>query len=880
MNDKFFLKSVDETFEALSSCENGLTKAEAAKRLKANGSNELKAKKQKNIFEKFISQFKDVFVIILLCAALITAVIAIFEQDYGEFVDVGIILAIVIINAVIGVAQENKADSALKALQDMSKPFAKVKRDGEVIKIPSAEIVVGDVVVLEAGDVVPADLRLISAKSLKIEESALTGESLAVEKTVDPLSNDQAPLGDRTNTAYSASVVTYGRGEGIVVATGMDTEVGKIADMLSEDEDEVTPIQKKLSKTGKIISIGVIIIAAVIFAVSLLSLIHIGFSIDKLLNAFMTSVAIAVAAIPEGLTAVITIIMALGVRKMSNRNAIVKKLPAVETLGSTQIICSDKTGTLTMNKMTVTRIDASAPAKEYIKNCMILCNDTMVHRDENGVTLLGDPTETALIAFYDATGVESENIRVSYPRVDEVPFDSERKLMTTVNEVSGKRLVFVKGATDMLVKRCTRFMAEDGVHPITDADKEYIAAKNHEFASQALRVLAYAYKEDDGKDYESDLIFLGLSGMIDPPRKEVKAAVATCRRAGITPVMITGDHKDTAFAIACELDIANDPAQVVTGAELSEMTDEELAEKVPFLRVYARVSPEHKVRIVKAWKSLGKTVAMTGDGVNDAPGIKAADIGVGMGITGTDVTKGAADVVLTDDNFATIVDAVEEGRKIFDNIQKAIQFLLSANISEVLCLFITTMVFSFMGVDLTFLLPVQILWINLVTDSLPALALGMENSDEDIMNRPPRQSEDNLFAGNLGINILYQGALQTVITLGVFFISQALGASHDTAATMSFVTLCLTQLFHCFNAKSLNGSIFKKTLFKNRFMLISFFVGAALTLGVVLIPGINDVFHLASLNFLEWVVTILAAFSIIPFVELIKLIIRSSKKSA
>ena len=880
MEEKFFLKTVEETFNSLSSGENGLSQAEARSRLKRDGANELKAKKQKNLVQKFLAQFKDVFVVILLCAALITAVIAVFEENYGDFVDVGIILAIVIINAVIGVVQEAKADSALKALQDMSKPFAKVKRNGEVVKIPSAEIVVGDVVVLEAGDVVPADLRLISAKSLKIEESALTGESLPVEKTVAAIENEQAPLGDRTNTAFSASVVTYGRGEGVVIATGMNTEVGKIADMLSADEDEVTPIQKKLSKTGKIISIGVIIIAAVIFAVSILSLIRISFAVDKLLNAFMTSVAIAVAAIPEGLTAVITIIMALGVRKMSNRNAIVKKLPAVETLGSTQIICSDKTGTLTMNKMTVTKIEASSIAKEHLKNCMILCNDTMIHRDGDSSTLIGDPTETALIAFYDPTGIECENVRKACPRVDEVPFDSDRKLMTTVNLINGKRMVLVKGATDMLVKRCSKFMSEDGVRDMTDETKDKIFAKNHEFASQALRVLAYAFKEDDGSEYENDLVFLGLSGMIDPPRKEVKAAVATCKRAGITPVMITGDHKDTAFAIACELDIATDLSQVITGAELSEMSDDELIERVTKLRVYARVSPEHKVRIVKAWRSLGKIVAMTGDGVNDAPGIKAADIGVGMGITGTDVTKGAADVVLTDDNFATIVDAVEEGRKIFDNIQKAIQFLLSANISEVLCLFITTMVFSFMGVDLTFLLPVQILWINLVTDSLPALALGMENSDENIMDRPPRISSDNLFAGSLGINIIYQGVLQTVITLGIFFGSKAFGVPHETAATMAFVALCLTQLFHCFNAKSLNGTIFKKTVFKNRFMIISFIVGAALTVGVVLIPGLNAVFKLTELNFLQWVVTVLAAFSIIPLVELIKLIIRSAKKTA
>ncbi|MGN1042207.1 MAG: calcium-translocating P-type ATPase, PMCA-type, partial [Christensenellales bacterium] len=849
MEEKWFSVDVESVKEKLGVPDGGISADEAQKRLSEYGNNELRGEKKKNVFVRFLEQFKDVMVIILICAAIVTTVIAIVEKNYSDFIDVGIILAIVIINAIIGVVQESKAEQALEALKNMSKPYAKVRRGGEIVKVESATLVPGDTVILEAGDVVPADMRLTDSRSLKIEESALTGESLPSEKDAFSLCAADAGIGDRYNMAFSTSVVTYGRGEGIVTGTGMNTEMGKIADMLADSGEEITPIQKKLDKTGKFISVAVIIIAVVIFAVTVLSSISFmkrdnSIIADTIIEAFMTAVAIAVAAIPEGLTAVITIIMAIGVQRMSKRNAIIKKLPAVETLGSTEIICSDKTGTLTLNKMTVKKTySVGEEGEKRLLECMTLCNDTVLKRDGDKFTLMGDPTETALVAFYNLTG-DSEILNRENPRVDEVPFDSDRKLMTTVNSTVDGRIVFTKGAPDMLVEKCTRILDSEGVRAITSDDKKAIAEKNSEFASEALRVLAYAYKPDDGTEYESDLVFIGLTGMIDPPREEVKDAVAVCKKAGITAIMITGDHKDTAYAIAKELKICDNEKQVVTGAQLSDMSDEELARDVDKYRVYARVSPEHKVKIVKAWKARGKIVAMTGDGVNDAPSIKAADIGVGMGITGTDVTKGAADMVLADDNFATIVEAVKEGRKIFDNMQKTIQFLLSANICEVLCLFIVTLAFSILGQTTAdaFLLPIQILWVNLVTDSLPALALGMEEGNDDIMNNPPRKSDDNLFAGHFGINIVYQGVIQTAIILAVFFSAHFGSWGHEVGASMAFITLCLVQLFHCFNAKSLNGTVFRKDLFKNKFMLLAFGVGCALTVGVAVIPGLNDVF--------------------------------------
>lgn len=876
------LKSED-ALNDLETCVSGLSQEEAGARLARFGENKLADAKKHGLLYKFLVQFKNVMVIILLAAALITTVVAIVEKQPQEFIDVGIILAIVVINAVIGVAQESKAEQALSALKNMSKPYAKVRRDGEIIKIESEKLVSGDIVILEAGDIVPADVRLTITASLKVEESALTGEPMSVEKSANDIFLQNAPLGDRKNMAFSGSVVTYGRGEGVVVATGMQAEVGKIAQMLGETDSAPTPIQKKLNATGKVISIAVIIIAVIIFAAGILSSLHLGNIADHIVQAFMTAVAIAVAAIPEGLTAVITIIMAFGVQKMSKKRAIIRHLPAVETLGSTEIICSDKTGTLTLNKMTVKKLytlniniseSERASGRDYdeLVRCMTLCNDTIAS-DEDGVfKTTGDPTETALVQYAKSRGFDKREMEKQFPRTDEIPFDSDRKLMTTVNGGT----CYTKGAPDMLLVRCKFVLDGEKVRAMTETDRNRIAKANHEMAAKALRVLAYAM--NDGKtardDMENDLTFIGLSGMIDPPREEVKDAVKVCKKAGMRAVMITGDHRDTAYAIALELGIADNESQVVTGSRLSEMTDEELFENVENYRVYARVSPEHKVRIVKAWKRKGKVVAMTGDGVNDAPSIKAADIGIGMGITGTDVTKGAADMVLADDNFATIVVAVEEGRKIFANMQKTIQFLLSANVAEVLALFIATMIF--IGRDFTFLTPTQILWVNLITDCLPALALGMENAEKGIMDVPPRKSSSNLFAGRVGINIVYQGLIQTMQVLGVFLISYYIWTP-AIATTLAFLTLCFVQLFHCFNVKSINGTIFHKSLFQNKLMWLSFAAGIVLTMLVILVPPIASVFGLVSglsLGLNQWLLAIGASFAIIPLVELVKLIER------
>lgn len=878
MNKKMFASSGNEVINELNSNLDGLSLNEANKRLQENGENKLIEKKADPLIVKFLKQFSDVMVIILLCAAFITSLVAIYEKNYSEFIDVGIILAIVLINAIIGVVQEQKAENALEALKKMNKTYVKVKRDNEISLVESHQIVVGDIVLLEAGDVVPADIRLLNTYSLKVEESSLTGESVAVEKDANLILKEDAPIGDRKNMVFSTGVITYGRGEGIVVATGMDTEIGHIAAMLSNEEEEKTPIQKKLDKTGKIISLIVIAVALLIFIIRILSSINLGVTIDVVIDAFMTSVAIAVAAIPEGLTAVITIIMAIGMQKMSKHHAIIKKIPAVETLGSTQIICSDKTGTLTLNKMTVKETySIGEEAKLKLYQCMALCNDSKIKKENGKITFLGDPTETALFDYLNLNENELFNKILDYPRIDELPFDSDRKLMTTVNKINDEELVFTKGAVDQLLEHCSYILINSELIPLSNEEKEKVLKVNTELAKKALRVLAYAYKEKDGSSLEENLVFVGLTGMIDPPRVEVKAAVATCHKAGITPIMITGDHKDTAFAIAKELNIANDETQVITGQELSLLDDKTLKENVEQYRVYARVSPEHKVRIVKAWKSKGKIVAMTGDGVNDAPSIKAADIGIGMGITGTDVTKNAADMILEDDNFSTIVVAVKEGRKIFDNMQKTIQFLLAANIAEVLSLLIATIVFSISGDTHAFLLPIQILWINLVTDSFPALALGMEEGDNDIMNNPPRKNQSHLFAGHLGSNIIYQGIIQTLLIVTLFFVSLKL-YGHGVASTMAFLTLCLIQLFHCYNNKSLLNSIFNRNIFKNKVMNLAFVVGLILTLSVAFIPGLRYIFHLTSLNIVQWIIVIFTSILILPLVELIKLIIRRNKK--
>ncbi|MEG2450574.1 MAG: calcium-translocating P-type ATPase, PMCA-type, partial [Clostridia bacterium] len=818
--ENFYTKTVEETYEALGSGAHGLTHDEAAHRLETNGKNALKEGKKKSLVVKFFEQFKDMMIIVLIIAAIVSAVIAIVNKEYAELLDSGVIMLIVIINAIIGVVQESKAESALEALKNMNKSFCKVLRSGEIKHLASEELVVGDIVQLDAGDIVPADVRLISSSSLKVEEAALTGESVPSEKNFDEVLDDKAPIGDRANMAFSGGVVTYGRGRGIVTSTGMNTEVGKIATMLSSQDNQTSPLQKQLGKTAKILSLFVLVVAAIIFAVS-------AARGNNMVDAFMTAVAIAVAAIPEGLPAVVTIVLAIGVQKMSKRNAIVKNLPSVETLGCCEIICSDKTGTLTLNKMTVKGYytpTAGLKGEEdrtddeefkLLVRAMTLCNDT--EESEDG--FVGDPTETALVAYAKLTGINYAELNAEWERIDEKPFDSIRKLMSTVNKSESATVAHIKGATDMLIPRCKYIIDGAGQREITEADIVAINEANKQMATGALRVLGVAVKFDNFSqaEMESDLTFVGLVGMIDPPRAEVKAAVEVCKLAGMRPIMITGDHIVTASAIARQVGILRDGDKVILGADLDKISDEEFLKTIEQYSVYARVSPENKVRIVKTYQQLGKIVAMTGDGVNDAPSIKQADIGIGMGITGTDVSKGASDLVLADDNFATIIGAVEEGRKIFANIKKAIQFLLSANIAEVLCLFIVTVF-----LDVPFLTPIMILWINLVTDSFPALSLGMEATEKDVMNYPPRKSNASLFAGRTGVDIIIQGILQTGLVMTSFAIGNYVLAdginNHAVAMTMAFVSLCMIQLFHSYSMRSTNNSVLNKKIFGNKYL--------------------------------------------------------------
>lgn len=888
--DSFYTKTPEEVLSELNSSQEGLSDTEARKRLDEHGLNALSEGKKRPLILRFFDQFKDVMIIVLLVAALVSAIISVVQKEYSDLIDSGLILLIVIVNAIIGLVQENKAEKSLEALKNLNKHYAKVLRNGNIERIKSEELTVGDVVVLEAGDIVPADMRLIQTASLQIEESALTGESVPVDKVTDALTNPEAPLGDRVCMAYSSGTVTFGHGKGVVVATGMNTEVGKIAKMLSEDTDSDTPLQKQLAKTAKVLSVAVLAIAAVIFIASLITGIITGADIlETVIDGFMTAVAIAVAAIPEGLPAVVTIVLSIGVKSMSERKAIVKNLPAVETLGCCEVICSDKTGTLTLNQMTVkelyttdkglysegAEVDGSAVV---LRRGMCLCNDTIVNEDK----LLGDPTETALIAYSQRTG--GGDPRDSYVRLDEIPFDSKRKLMSTLNDVDGTHVISVKGAPDILIEKCVSILDGDVVRPITDDDKARITEANGAMAKKALRVLAVAMRDEtlDKDEYERDLTFVGLVGMIDPPRAEVKDAVKVCRKAGMRAIMITGDHASTAEAIAREVGIIySDEHKIITGAELDKLSDEEYMEHIDEYRVYARVSPENKVRIVKAYRTMSKVVAMTGDGVNDAPSIKAADIGVGMGITGTDVSKGASDMVLADDNFATIVSAVEEGRKVYSNIKKAIQYLLSANIAEVLCLFITVIVLSAIaGESVVFLTPVMILWVNLVTDSLPALALGMEKAESDVMDYAPRKTNSSLFAGKTGKDIIIQGLMQTALVMGSFlagylYFEKLPGADHSISETMAFVTLCVIQLFHAYNLKSQNNTIFNKDLFGNKLLNISFIVGLALVVLAVAIPGVGEaMFGTKPLNWSEWLVSMGFAVMVIPAVELQKYIER------
>lgn len=880
----FFTQSTDETLKSLATTTDGLTQDQVAERLAKYGRNQLTETKRKSLFVRFLEQFKDFMIIVLLVAAMIAGFFA------HEWPDAIIILAVVILNAVFGVFQEAKAEQAIDALKEMATPDAHVRRNGQIVKIKSEELVVGDIVLLEAGDIVPADLRLLESAALKIEESALTGESVPVDKTVATLTDPESGIGDRTNMAFMNSNVTYGRGVGVVTGTGMQTEVGKIAGMLNQAGETTTPLQMNLSQLGKSLTIMILIIAAVVFVVGYLR------HAQSPINMLLTSISLAVAAIPEGLPAIVTVILALGTQKMVKRNALVRKLPAVETLGSTDIIASDKTGTLTMNQMTVEKIftnnqlqEASADlaGDDLALSIMNLANDTKITEDGQ---LIGDPTETALIAYGRDKGFVIQDALAAAPRVGEVPFDSERKLMTTIHQAKdGQLLMTTKGAPDELLKRVSYFIDANGdVQPLDEDERQFLLKTNHDLAKQALRVLALAYKPLDSlpatidPTIEDELIFAGLVGMIDPERPEAKQAVTDAHSAGIRTLMITGDHRDTAEAIALRLGIITPEqdadAAVVTGAELDQMDDETFAKKVSQYAVYARVAPEHKVRIVKAWQKHGKVVAMTGDGVNDAPALKSADIGIGMGITGTEVSKGASDMVLADDNFSTIVVAVKEGRKVFANIQKSIQYLLSANLGEVLTLFMMTI----LGWQI--LQPVHILWINLVTDTFPAIALGVEPTEPGIMNQKPRGRKSNFFSGGVFQAIIYQGLLEGGITLGVYALAitypvhQASGLAHADALTMAYATLGMIQLFHAFNVKSVHQSIFTVGFFKNKAFNWAVLASFLLLAATIMVPGLNGLFHVSHLDIHQWGIVLAASFSLIVIVEIVKFFQRRMAK--
>ena len=880
----FYTQGVEEVLKSLDTSIDGLSTAQAKERLDAYGYNELDEGEKRSLLSKFIDQFKDLMIIILLVAAALSIIT---EGRHG-LTDACIIFAVVVLNAAFGVYQEGQAEAAIEALKNMSSPMARVRRDGNVVEIDSRELVPGDIVLLEAGDVVPADMRLIEAASLKIEESALTGESVPVEKDITETVEAEAGIGDRVNMCYQNSNVTYGRGTGVVTNTGMYTEVGKIADMLANADESQTPLKQSLEQLSKTLTYLIIAIALVTFLVSVF------IRGEQPLEGLMVAVALAVAAIPEGLPAIVTILLSLGTTTLAKRNAIVRKLPAVETLGSTEIIASDKTGTLTMNQMTVEKVytngqlqnaDTELGADNTTLRIMTFANDTKV--DPEG-KLIGDPTETALVQFGLDHNFDVREVLKSEPRVAELPFDSDRKLMSTIHkEPDGSYFVAVKGAPDQLIKRVTRIEINGEVRPITDEDKQAILAVNKDLAKQALRVLMMAYKTTseiptlESEVVESDLIFSGLVGMIDPERPEAAEAVRVAKEAGIRPIMITGDHQDTAEAIAKRLGIIdpNDTEdRVITGAELNELSDEEFQKVFKQYSVYARVSPEHKVRIVKAWQNEGKVVAMTGDGVNDAPSLKTADIGIGMGITGTEVSKGASDIVLADDNFATIIVAVEEGRKVFSNIQKSIQYLLSANMAEVFIIFFATL----FGWDV--LQPVHLLWINLVTDTLPAIALGVEPAEPGIMTHKPRGRQSNFFDGGVFGAIMYQGVFQTILVLAVYgwglvFPEHHTQAEiHADALTMAYATLGLIQLLHAFNVKSVYQSVFKVGLFRNKTFNWAIPVAFILLMATIVVPGFNNLFHVSHLSFTQWLAVIVGSFLIVVLVEIVKAIQRALGK--
>lgn len=853
---EYYKQSAEKCLSLMTSRSSGLTLEEVNSRL--NKSKELQIGKEKKVslFVKFLAQLKELMVLILLISAIVSIVIGIIENSASEIVDGAIILGIVIMNAIFGVVQEYKSEKAIENLKKMTESSSLVMREGKVEKIPSSSLVHGDIVLLEAGSIVPADLRLIESVNLKIDESALTGESEAVIKSADEIYSTSVSIADRKNVAYLGSVVENGRAKGVVVALGKETEFGKIAESLSTTKKELTPLQKNIQSVGKVLTYLILLIASITFILEAIA------RPTEILNAFLTAVAISVAAIPESMPAVITIIMSLGIAELSKQKAIVKKMHAVETLGCCDVICSDKTGTITENKMTVQEVwsnfDEKSAYFDLLLKDMVLCNDGQL----GSAGYVGDSTEVALLNYAKTKGVKKED-EIS-ARIDEISFSSERKMMSTLNIVGERKVVFVKGALDRILNKCQFIACQDGVIELTNEKRKEIMAINSRMCKGALRVLAFAFKFSDSLD-EENLVFLGLVGMIDPPRKEIFEAVKKCRKAGMRPVMITGDYKDTAFAIAKKIGIASSMKEVMSGEDIDKCSDEEFAKKVEKISVFARVSPQHKEKIVEALKKNGHNVAMTGDGVNDAPSMKKANIGIGMGKSGTDVTKEVADIIITDDNFATIVVAVEQGRKIYSNIQKTIKFLFSANMAEILALFFVTILFP----NKTFLLPVQILFINLITDSLPAIALGMEKVESGVMDEKPRDRKSGLFSNGVGVSIIILGAIQTILTLSAYLIG-LFCYNEYVAMTMAFYTLNFIQLFYMFTARS-KESCFKSNPFKNKFFTLSMVIGFGLLL-VIATTGFKDILNLTSLDYSCWIVVLLLSVSIIFIGELYKVI--------
>ncbi|MHB1153676.1 MAG: cation-translocating P-type ATPase [Eubacteriales bacterium] len=876
---KYYLEKTESVFTELKTSANGLSSVEAATRLEVNGKNKLAEGKHKSIIARFAEQLLNPMVLVLIAAAIISGVTAAFADE--SFADVFIIMAVVIINSVLGVIQESKAEKAIEALKEMSSSTSKVLRDGNIKVIKSEDLAAGDVVLLEAGDAVPADARIIECASLKIEEAALTGESVPVEKETDVITlsgkEKDITLGDRRNMLYMGSAVVYGRGRAVICDTGMNTEMGKIADALTNAEQGQTPLQIKLSSLSKILSYLVLGICVFIFAFGIIKTGDL--SASAVLSTFMLAVSLAVAAIPEGLAAVVTIVLSIGVTKMSKHNAIIRRLTAVETLGCTQIICSDKTGTLTQNKMTVVEIYGAD--KMLLAEAMALASDAELDATGNAT---GEPTECALVNYASKAGLSKNKLKEKAPRIGEAPFDSMRKMMSTVHKIEENIIQYTKGAPDEVLNRCTSYIKDGKIHPLNESAIKDILNENKKMAGKALRVLAAAMHIYNNSPVsfspdvlEKNLTFIGLTGMIDPIRPEVIGAIAECRNAGIRPIMITGDHRDTAVAIAMQLGIINDPTQAITGSQLSDIDDKTFAVDVEKYSVYARVQPEHKVRIVKAWRARGYITAMTGDGVNDAPSIKSADIGIGMGITGTDVTKNVADMILADDNFATIVKAVGEGRRIYDNVRKAINFLLSSNLSEVIAIFTATIL------GFTILKPIHLLWINLITDSLPALALGMEKEEPGLMRRKPRSSKEGLFSNGAGISIFYQGLAVAILTVAAYFIGHYIESgfweiteSRD-GITMAFLTLSMAEIFHSYNMRSQHISLFKlKT--QNFYLFGAMLLSLLLTTLVIYIPLLRDLFSFEYIDMQEYFIALGLAFLIIPIVEAVKFIRNAVRK--